>query len=272
VITDCHTHISSAATDRAGVAQRLAAEENIDKCIVLAGSGELASAKPPGEALSPEKANEQLAEYLEKHKEKMVGFALVDPAKGKVTEKAVAAATVKRGLKGCVLYCCDCGFHPAHSRAMQFYEIAQGLRLPVFFHNAGDVSPGSVLEYAQPYLLDEIARKFKDLKIIIGTMGMPFIEQTLVLVSRHENVYADLTIKPNHTWQIYTTVMAAYERDVFDKLLFGSGFPASSASECIEALLGFNKLLGDTSLPTVPRGEIRKIIERDSLTLLGIEQ
>ncbi len=272
MITDCHTHISSAATDQAATAQRLAAEENVDKCVVLAGLGELASAKPSGEAVSAEKANEQLVEYLEKHKEKMVGFALVDPTKGKVTEKAITAATIKKGLKGCVLYCCDCGFHPAHSRAMQFYEIAQKLQLPVFFHNAGDAGPDSALEYAQPYLLDEIARKFKDLKIIIGTMGMPFIEQTLALVARHENVYADLTIKPNRTWQLYTTVVTSYERGVFDKLLFGSGFPLSSASECIEALLGFNKLLGDTSLPTVPRGEIRKIVERDSLTLLGIEQ
>lgn len=272
MITDCHTHISSAAADQAAIAQRLAAEENVDKCIVLAGYGELASAKPSDEAGTPEKANEQLAEYLEKYGERMVGFAMVDPTKGKVTEKAIAAATVKKGLKGCVLYCCDCGFHPAHSRAMQFYEIAQKLQLPVFFHNAGDLGPDSALEYAQPYLLDEIARRFKNLKIIIGTMGMPFVEQTLALVARHQNVYADLTIRPSLAWQLYTTVMAAYERGVFNKLLFGSGFPAGSASDCIEALLGFNKLLGDTSLPTVPRGEIRKIIERDSLALLGIEQ
>ena len=32
----------------------------------------------------------------------------------------------------------------------------------------------------------------------------------------------------------------------------------------------FNKLMGDANLPTVPRGEIRNIIERDTLQLLGI--
>lgn len=272
MIIDCHTHIASVATDQAAISERLASEENVDKCVVLAGPGESASEKSSGEAFSPAKANEQLVEYLERHKERTVGFALIDPTKGKVTEKAVAAATVKKSLKGCVLYCSDCGFHPAHSRAMQFYEVAQKLQLPVFFHNAGDAGPDSALEYSQPYLLDEIARKFKDLKIIIGTMGMPFIEQTLSLVVRHENVYADLTIKPKSIWQLYTTVMTAYERGVFDKLLFGSGFPSSRASECIEALLGFNKLLGDTSLPTVPRGQIREIIQRNSLEMLGIEQ
>ena len=39
----------------------------------------------------------------------------------------------------------------------------------------------------------------------------------------------------------------------------------------METLLGFNKLLGDTNLPTVPRGNIRGIIERDTLDVLGIK-
>jgi hypothetical protein len=67
-------------------------------------------------------------------------------------------------------------------------------------------------------------------------------------------------------------VMIAHERGVMDKLLFGSGFPFGNAGECIETLLGFNKLLADTNLPTVPRGNIRSIIERDTLGVLGIEK
>jgi hypothetical protein len=57
-----------------------------------------------------------------------------------------------------------------------------------------------------------------------------------------------------------------------DKLLFGSGFPAATAGQCIETLLGFNMLLADTNLPTVPRVNIRNIIERDTLELLGIKE
>jgi hypothetical protein len=57
-----------------------------------------------------------------------------------------------------------------------------------------------------------------------------------------------------------------------DKLLFGSGFPSGTAGACIETLLGFNMLLADTNLPTVPRGSIQNIIEKNTLELLGIEQ
>jgi hypothetical protein len=105
---------------------------------------------------------------------------------------------------------------------------------------------------------------------VIGNMGVPFVEQTLSMVFKHEHVFADLTIRPGKVWQTYNIVVAAYERDVMDKLLFGSGFPLGKAGECIETLLGFNMLLADTKLPSVPRGSIRNVIERDSLELLGI--
>jgi len=155
---------------------------------------------------------------------------------------------------------------------MRLYESACQLKMPVFFHNAGDLSAAAVLDYARPYLLDEVAREFPELKIVIGSMGNPFLEQTLSMLAKHKNVYADLTIKTTSVWQTYNTVLATHERGVMDKLIFGSGFPASGADQCIEILLGFNKLLGDTNLPAVPRGAIRNIIERDSLALLGIEK
>jgi predicted TIM-barrel fold metal-dependent hydrolase len=155
---------------------------------------------------------------------------------------------------------------------MKLYEAAQNLRLPVFFHNAGmGVGDTGNLAYTQPYLLDEVAQVFPDLRMIVGCMGVPFIQQTMAVLMRHEHVYADLTICPTKVWQTYNIVIHAYEHGVMNKLLFGSGFPDGDAGSCIETLLGFNMRLADTSLPTVPRGSIRAIVERDSLKLLGLE-
>ena len=260
MIVDCHTHINCAAKD-VDVSELLAAAETVDICIVLAVPED-----------SSEDANKKVSDYVGKHKEKMIGFALVEPITDRISVKNLAALTDKLGLKGIVLYCSQCGFHPAHSRAMKFYESAQELGLPVFFHNGGALGPEAVLDYAQPYLLDEVAREFSALKIVIGTMGSPFVEQTLSMVAKHKNVYADLTIKPGNVWQVYNTVTAAHECGVMDKLLFGSGFPFGKAEECIETLLSFNKLLADTNLPTVPRGNIQNIIERDTLEVLGIKK
>jgi len=260
MVVDCHTHINSSANG-VGASEHLAAAETVDICIVLAGADS-----------SSQEANKSLSEYVVKHKEKMVGFAVLEPTTDNVSVRSLSSVTEKWGLKGVVLYCSSCGFHPAHSRAMRLYESAQEIGLPVFFHNGCSLGAKAVLDYSQPYLLDEVARTFPALKIVIGTMGMPFFEQTMSMVAKHENVYADLTISSDRIWQVYNIVVAAYEHGVMEKLLFGSGFPFGKADQCMETLLGFNKLLGDTNLPTVPRGNIRSIIERDTLEVLGIKK
>lgn len=257
MIVDCHTHLTN-GTDSS---EHWEGAEPVDACIVLATAGE-----------SNEEANKKVAEYVSNHTDKMVGFAVMDPRKDNISVDGVAAVTEGLGLKGVVLYCSGSDFHPCHSRAMMLYSSVAELGLPLFFHNGGVLGTDAVLDYAQPYLLDEVARAFGSMKIIIGSMGLPFAEQSLAMVSKHENVYADLTVKAARVWEIYNIVLGAHERGVMDKLLFGSGFPFGKASECIETLLGFNKLLSDTNLPSVPLSTIRSVIERNSLELLGIEK
>jgi hypothetical protein len=258
------------------LSEHLEAAEVVDKCIVLAASGEhgRAASGEHGRAAADgpaDKVNGQLSEYVAKYEQKMVGFAFIDPLNGGVNVRNLKSTTEKLGLKGVVLYCSQSAFHPAHSEAMRLYESAQELMLPVFFHNT-PVGPGGILEFAPPFLLDEVARTFPGLKIIVGNMGYPFYDQTLCLLAKHKNVFADLSVKPGNVWQVFNVVVAAYEQGVMDKLLFGSAFPAARAQDCMEALLGFNKLLSGANLPTVPRANLQSVIERDTLKLLGIEK
>jgi predicted TIM-barrel fold metal-dependent hydrolase len=260
MIVDCHTHVDLNADD-ADASSHLMAAEMVDACLVLACPGP-----------DRQDVNDRLARYINNHKEKMIGFALVEPTEDNGADKLLRGVTEKQGFKGVVLYCSVYGFHPMHSRAVRFYEAAQEMGVPVFFHNA-DLDPSSqgAMAYVQPYLLDEVARAFPNLRIVIGGMGIPFVDQTLAVLARHRNVYADLTIKPNNVWQTYNMVVGAHEYGVMDKLVFGSGFPSGNAADCIETLLGFNMLLADTNLPTVPRSSISNIVERNSLEVLGIK-
>jgi uncharacterized protein len=257
MIIDCHTHIKR-RSEQNDTAAHLEACEKVDYCIVLAEGDQ--------ESLQ---VNRQLAEYVKKYK-KMIGFAVVNPLDNKITNKDITSMTKALGLKGIVLYCPYHKFHPAHSRAMRLYEVAEELKLPLFFHNAGPFEAESVLDFARPYLLDEIARKFPSLKIVVGKVGVPFIKETFCLLAKHENIYTDLSVSPNKVWEVYNIVTSAYEAGVMDKLLFGSGYPLADPGQCIEALLGFNKLVMEANLPTVPREKIRNIVERESLSVLGI--
>lgn len=258
MIIDCHTHISCPEQEVDAEAHRAACQA-VDGCFVLAGCG-----------LESKEANQQLSEYIEGNS-KAIGFAVVNPLEEKISRKAVKGLLDSSRFRGIVLYCAEDQFHPAHSQVMPLYELCEEMGVPVFFHNCPPYSSSAVLDYARPWLLDETARTFPGLKMIVGRMGLPFLEQTLCLLSKHDNIYADLTINPLKVWQVYNTVLSAYEAGVMDKMLFGSGFPCATPEACIETLLGFNKLFSDVHLPQVPREKLRSIVERDSLSLLGLK-
>jgi hypothetical protein len=257
MIVDCHTHLFQ-DDKRVSPSEHRNTCRDIDACFVLAGC-----------QADRHIANEDLADYTRQNN-KAIGFAAINPKEDAVDSKSLKKKILEKGLRGLVLYCAEDGFHPAHSRAMQLYEAAQELSLPIFFHNCPPFSPQAVMDFARPFQLDEIARAFPKLKIIVGRMGFPFIEQTWCLLAKNENVFADLTIIPQKVWEVYNVVMSAYEAGVMDKLLFGSGYPYATPQACIETLLGFNKMLSDTHLPQVPREKLRSIIERDSLAALGL--
>jgi len=263
MVVDCHTHIRSATIQNLEASEHLAAADVVDKCIVLASSIEQGG--------PADQVNKDLSQYVARYEDKMVGFAFINPLTEGISVRNLKSSTEKLGLKGIVLYCSQSDFHPADTRAMHLYESAQELHLPVFFHNT-PVGQGGFLEYARPFLLDEVARTFPELKIIVGNMGFPFYEQTLCLLAKHKYVFADLSVKPGNAWQIYNIVISAYELGVMDKLLFGSAFPAAKAQDCMESLFGFNKLLAGANLPVVPRSTIQSVIERETLKLLGIEK
>ena len=258
MIVDCHTHITIPGSGMAPT-DHMAALEKVDVCFVL----------PAPDNVSRE-VNKAVSQYVSQHKTRMVGFAIVNPLNDNVSVKNLNYLRRELGLQGIAIYCPEFGCHPAHSRALRLYEAADELKMPVFFHNGAPLSPTAIMDYAQPYLLDEIARTFPTLKIIVGSMGRPFVEQTLGLLEKHRNVYVDITMSPKRIWQVYTAILSAYEREVMERLLYGSGFPLGSPEAYIEALLGFNRLLAGTNLPAVPREVIRGIIERDTISMLGL--
>jgi len=104
MIVDCHTHINCALDD-VETSEHLASAETVDACIVLATAD-----GPPGYGSGlrrdkSEEVNKELAEYVNKHKEKMVGFAVVEPIKDKIGVNNLKLIKDKLGLKGVRMVC-----------------------------------------------------------------------------------------------------------------------------------------------------------------------
>ncbi|MCH7814906.1 MAG: amidohydrolase [Planctomycetes bacterium] len=242
--------------------RHLAACEPVDKTFVLGFESAYLDVSIP---------NDQVADYVRMHPGKLIGFAGVDPTAASEAVEAVIRAHDELGMRGLALAPAAQDFHPSASRACAIYEAAIEMGLPILFHSGPHFAPRCKLEYARPLLLDEVAREYPTLKIIIAHLGYPWIDETLVLLAKHANVYSDISRLLQQPWQAYQALLSAYQYGVIDRLLFGSGFPYTSAANCIEALYSINHLVQGTNLPTIPREALRSIVERDALGLLGIE-
>ena len=68
---------------------------------------------------------------------------------------------------------------------MAVYAEAERLGMPILFHPGGQFTEQSKLEYGRPYLLDEVARTFPQLRIVIAQLGQPWIDETICLLGKH---------------------------------------------------------------------------------------
>lgn len=280
MIIDCHTHVweSPAQVGQAGlgepsryndpafppaadVADHLLAAEPTDKTIVLGFKSRYLEAEIP---------NHYVAGYVSQHPERLIGFAGIDPTEAGAIEE-LHTARDQLGLRGVTLTPAGQDFHPQDSRAMRIYECCAEFGMPILFHQGTHFTVPSKMEFARPVLLDEVARTFSQLKLIVAHMGHPWIEETMALLGKHPNVFADLSSLIRRPWQAYNALVQAYQYGVINKLLFGSDFPFSSAAVCIEQLYNINLIVQGTNLPSVPRQELRDIVQRNALGLLGIE-
>ncbi len=280
MIVDCHTHIWESveqlgrghgrghsrgradAPARAGIDAHRVATRPVDKVFVLAYRSHYLEADIP---------NDYVAAYVRQQADRLVGFASVDPTRPQEAIQELKRAREELGMQGLNIWPAAQDFHPAATSAMRLYPEACRLGMPVMFHIDVAVMPASKMEYARPVLIDEVAREFPEMRIIVAQLGYPWTEETIALLGKHSNVFADISGLTKRPWHAYNALLSAYQAGVMDRLLFGSNFPYASPAACIESLYSINQFCHGTNLPTIPREQLRQIVERDALEMLGIE-
>jgi uncharacterized protein len=235
---------------------------SIDKSIVLGFKSRYLKSDIP---------NHFVADYVRRAPDKLIGFAGIDPLDPKAMDELAMARDELR-LRGVVLSPSNQDFHPTDSRAMRIYEACEVSHMPILFHPGAHFIEQSKMEYGRPYLLDEVARSFPKLKIVIGQLGAPWIAETTTMLGKHLNVYADISGLLTRPWQAYNTLVDIFQYGVIEKLLFGSDFPYTTAADTIEALYKLNQMVQGTALPAIPREALRGIVERDAMHLLGLSE
>jgi uncharacterized protein len=222
-----------------------------------------------GKPHGPNIPNDFVAEQVAVSSGRAIGFASVnprDPAAPGEFERAIRHL----GLRGLKLSPAYQGFDPRMPEAWRLYELADRWRVPVMFHSGGAYPASASLETANPVLLDPVARAFPSLPIIVAHLGQPWMGETVMLMRKNPNVFADLSARFHRPWQLYNGLVLALEYKVEGKLLFGTDFPVATPAAAMEQFRGLNRLVEGTNLPRIPESVIEAVLYERPFELLGL--
>jgi predicted TIM-barrel fold metal-dependent hydrolase len=213
--------------------------------------------------------NDEVAAFVAADPSRRIGFLSVHPEVEGAAEE-LERAHFELGLQGVKLGPNYQLFDPLGEPALAIYARAERLGLPILFHQGASPVREAPLRYAHPLLMDEIAIRFPELRVVMAHLGHPWQRDTVVTIRKHPHVYADVSALFYRPWSLYEALRLATEWGALDKLLFGSDYPIATPAETAAGLRSVNAPLAGTSLPPVPLDEVEAIIERDPLPLLGL--
>ena len=197
-------------------------------------------------------------------------FASCDPTQADYLEELYYAFDELSmvGLKMGPIYA---SFDPRDPRCDAVYTFCQERGIPILFHTGTTFNHAAPLGFSRPWLFDEVAIKYPELRMVLAHLAHPFSEECIVVIRKHPHVYADLSAIYYRPWQFYNTMILAQEYHVTDRILFGTDYPFTTSQESIDGVRNVNHVIGDSPLPRVSPEVIEAILARDAFALLGIE-
>ncbi|MHC4561202.1 MAG: amidohydrolase family protein [Planctomycetota bacterium] len=213
--------------------------------------------------------NDTVAQYVTTDPDKLIGFGSVCPTEAGAVDE-VHRASRELSLRGLKLSPTYGNWHPHEDRASAVFAAAETLGMPVIVHQATTFPRKARLALAHPLLLDDVAMTFPHLKMIVAHLGHPWEADTIVMIRKQPNVFADISALFYRPWQLYNSLRLAVEYGVTHKLLFGTDYPFTTFDETVAGLRDVVALSRDMHLPELPDDLPDQIIRRDTLALLGL--
>lgn len=205
--------------------------------------------------------NETIARIVDEYPDMFIGFAGVDPHKGMEAVRELEDAVMNMGMRGLNmspflhrLYSNDKRYYPIYTKACE-------LRIPVILHTSVNFDPATIMDYGNPFYLDEVAAHFPDLTLIASHAGWPWVLQMIAVCWRHNNVYMEISgIKPRY---LHPELVRAFDTmpHLRDRTLWGTDYPLYTFKEGVQGM----KILG------LRQETYEKVMWKNAARLLNLE-
>jgi len=203
--------------------------------------------------------NEDVSRIALAYPNRFIPFASVDPSMGRLAVYKLIHAVKNLGCRGLKLVPPVQHFDFSDPKHFPLWETALELNIPIWTHAAHQTShPGSDARLGHPMLIESVALRYPDLRIILGHCGFPWIWETWSMVVRHKNVYVDIstyfTLYNHFPWDAYM------KNGLENKILFATDYPKASFQAGLSALNALN----------LPSDVKRKISGENAIELLQL--
>lgn len=215
--------------------------------------------------------NDAVAAFVRGVGGRTVGFMSVDPTRHDAVDE-VERCHAELGLQGIKLGPVYQGTSPLHPQALRVFKTAERLGLPVMIHQGAIFANAGRLADSVALLLDDVAIAFPELRIIVAHMGHPWVYETVVVMRRHANVFADTSAIPSRPTVLATALAAAKEYGVLHKVLFGSDSPMVTTHRAVSGLRSVVARMQQVAYTPVTDSELHDLLHRPSFELLGIAE
>ena len=277
MIIDSHTHISDIAfwgekfieqIKKAGkevpkppsLEEHFEAMKPVDKVLVLGFRSNAIGSLIP---------NEFIKKYVDQYPDKMIGVTCVDPHdKNAITE--LRHNVEEWGFKGLKLGPIYQHFYPNEKRWFPLYKTVEELGIPIIIHQGATGISDAPMKYALPIMLEEIAIKFPELKIIVAHLAYPWERELATLIWKQPNMYADISGFQDRPFNLYQNLVYFKEFGILDRLLFASDFPETTPGEAMDQLRNINRFAEGTELPKIPDRDIEALINTNAQRILKL--
>ncbi|MFC3204649.1 amidohydrolase family protein [Aquamicrobium soli] len=168
MIIDAHLH-TSGREDADGVLRSLD-EADVDMAVLLAPFLTEPYSLTNRESLR--EGNRHLSRLVAGHKDRLLGFAVVNPLHHEAASDLEAAAELP-GI--CGLKLVPTGWYPYDDCAHRVYEVAVRLGLPILFHS-GIFIDGRSGRFCRPSFY-EVVRDYPGLRVTLAHLGWPWCDE-----------------------------------------------------------------------------------------------
>lgn len=168
---------------------------SIDKRVLLTFGKDLDSKfnyaeSDPSTGVTTPSTNEWVHACMEKYPDRFLGFACIDPSKEGAIEELEQTIS-EYNFKGVKLFPCHHYYEANDKKIYPFYEKCVELGICVSYHMGFTGSPIDRLRLQLPLTLDDVARDFPKLNIVICHIAGHWFQEATQVALGNPNVYVD---------------------------------------------------------------------------------